>query len=98
MRCTRLLPLLSALLGTAAWAQTPPFEVELGYRFTDVQGDDRMYRTQVNERAGFLLRGVSLVDDYSGRTGAYDRLRLSVSDLGAGPAGAARLEVSRAGR
>jgi len=97
-RLRSLLELVPALLlSRQALPQALPIEVELGYRFADVSGNEDMYRSQVNERSGFLVRSLSLVDDYSGRSGAYDRLRLDASDLGAGPAGAARLDLSKGG-
>ena len=35
-----------------------PVDVELGYRFVDVTGNDQMYRTQINDRPGLLLRSL----------------------------------------
>ena len=39
-------------------AQSIPVEFELGYRFVDVTGNDDMYRTQINDRPGVLLRSL----------------------------------------
>jgi hypothetical protein len=95
-RLRSTLALVPALLFAGrALSQALPIDLELGYRFADVSGSDEMYRSQVNERSGFLVRTLSISDQFSGRTGAYDRLRLDVTDLGAGPAGAARLDVSK---
>ena len=67
-------------------AQTMPIDVEVGYRWTDVSGNENMYRTQINEDQGLLIRALTL---------ATADLRLDVSDLGVGPAGALRLETRR---
>ena len=69
-------------------AQTMPIDLEIGYRFTDVSGNENMYRTQINEDEGLLIRALTL---------ATADFRLDVSDLGVGPAGAVRLETRRDG-
>ena len=69
-------------------AQTIPIDVEVGFRWTDVSGNEDMYRTQINEDQGLLLRALTL---------ASPDFRLDVSDLGVGPAGALRLETRRDG-
>jgi hypothetical protein len=57
-----------------------------------------MYRSQINERAGFLLRSFTLATaDFDGKVSFTDKFRLDISDLGAGPAGSARLEMSKTG-
>ncbi len=79
-------------------AQTIPFDLEAGYRWFDVSGNEGMYRTQINERSGFIIRRLSLATgDFEGRTGLVDRFRLDISDLGVGPAGSLRLEADRNG-
>jgi hypothetical protein len=72
-----------------AAAQTIPVDVELGYRFVDVSGNDQEYRTQINDRPGVLLRSL----DYTapGSLGFLDTLQITGSDIGAGPAGQFRL-------
>ena len=47
-----------------------PVDVEVGYRWVDVTGNQPMYRTQVNDRQGFLLR--SLLYDSHGPLGGLD--------------------------
>lgn len=69
-------------------AQTIPIDLEIGYRFTDVSGNENVYRTQINEEEGLLIRALTL---------ATADFRLDVSDLGVGPAGALRLEMRRDG-
>lgn len=86
--------LLVALCLTAmnVFAQTMPIpmpiDIEIGYRWTDISGNENMYRTQINEDQGLLIRALTL---------ATSDLRLDVSELGAGPAGALRLEMRRDG-
>lgn len=77
------------LAATNLFAQTTiPVDVEIGYRWTDVSGSEAMYRTQINEDEGLLLRALTI---------ATQDFRLDVSDAGAGPAGALRLETRRDG-
>ena len=66
-----------------------PVDIQLGYRFVDVGGNDQEYRTQINDRPGVLLRSL----DYAapGSLGFLDTLQITGSDIGAGPAGQFRL-------
>ncbi len=73
------------LAAAAVSAQTVPVDVEIGYRWVDLTGNQQMYRTQVNDRQGFLLR--SLLYDSRGPLGGLDFFRIDASDVGAGPAG-----------
>ena len=94
--------LLAAAAGAALFAgaealsgQALPLDLEVGYRFVDVNGNEQMYRTQINDRQGFLLRSL----DYTSREplgGFLDFLHVDGSDIGAGPAGQLRLTASRA--
>jgi hypothetical protein len=86
--------LILLVTGTAAFAQTVPVELEVGYRFTDVEGNEDLYRTQINEDEGFLLRSLTMfTTDFNG--GMLDHFRLDVSDLGTSPAGSLRLEAGK---
>jgi hypothetical protein len=85
------LPIL--LLSFGAVAQTIPFEIEFGYRWTDIEGNEDLYRTQINERDGFLIRSFSLFT--TDATAAFDHLRINASDVGTGPASAIRLEAGK---
>jgi hypothetical protein len=91
------LPILA--IAFAAHAQTiPPFDLEIGYRWLDLKGDTGMYRTQINERSGLLIRTFTLgTSDFEGHTSLVDRFRVDVSDLGVGPAESLRMEASRSG-
>lgn len=84
---------LTALLSaTVLTAQAAP-DVEVGYRWLDVTGNSQLYRTQINDRQGLLLR--SLLYDSHGPLGGLDFFRVDASDLGAGPAGSFRLSGGR---
>ncbi len=84
------------LAAAPALAQNFPLDVELGYRFTNVAGNEEMYRSQINERSGFLLRSLTLgTNDFEGSVKVFDKFRLDVSDIGAGPAGSIRLDVGK---
>jgi len=71
----------------AAHAQPAPFELEAGYRWLDLKGNSDMYRSQINERNGFLIRNFTM----STQTGEFDRLRIDINDFGVGPAGSLRV-------
>ncbi|MEO8033528.1 MAG: hypothetical protein ABI837_03795, partial [Acidobacteriota bacterium] len=90
------LPILA--IAFAAQAQSVPFDLEVGYRWLDLKGSNAMYRTQINERGGLLIRSFTLgTSDFEGHTSLIDRFRIDVSDLGVGPAGSLRLEAARSG-
>jgi len=84
----RSLLLALCLTAMSVSAQTMPIDVEIGYRWTDISGNENVYRTQINEGEGLLIRALTL---------ATQDLRIDVSDLGVGPAGALRLESRRDG-
>jgi len=77
------------LASSALRAQAIPIDVELGYRFVDVSGNDQMYRTQINDRPGVLLRSLNYASQ--GPVGFLDTFHVDASDIGAGPAGQLRL-------
>lgn len=92
------LSLATLAFAFVANAQTVPLDVEAGVRFTSVSGNEDMYRTQVNERAGFLIRSLTYNSvDFGGATSLVDHFRIDVSDLGAGPAGSFRLDTGKTG-
>jgi hypothetical protein len=82
-----LLPLL--LIAATASAQTIPIpmDVEIGYRWLDLKGSEGMYRSQINERQGLLLRALTV---------STPDFRIDASDLGVGPAGSLRVDVGKA--
>lgn len=96
----RLLVALLAVGAVASARAADPavFDVELGYRFTDVSGNENMYRSQINEREGFLLRAFTLSTGGPAGAGLFDQLRVDASDLGVGPAGSFRLQAGLAGK
>jgi hypothetical protein len=81
-----LLALCLAALNLSA--QTMPIDLEIGYRWTDVSGNEAMYRTQINEDEGLLIRALTL---------SSPDFRLDLSDAGVGPASALRFEARRDG-
>jgi hypothetical protein len=91
--------LLGAVLFLApagASGQAIPLELELGYRFVDVEGNEDMYRSQINEREGLLLRSLTFSTGTVGGS-LLDFLRVDAADLGVGPAGRFRLEAGKSG-
>lgn len=89
-----------ALLAAAAavQAQTVPVDLEAGARWVTVSGSRDMYRSQINEDSGFLIRSLTFnTVDFAGHTSLMDYFRLDVSDMGAGPAGAIRVDTGKGG-
>jgi hypothetical protein len=84
-----------ALVGFAtpnAEAQSTHFDVELGYQWVDVDGNEDLYRTQINQSDGFVLKGFSLNHiDSSGDAKFADNFRIDAAGFGGNPAGRFRL-------
>jgi hypothetical protein len=102
MRIARLaaaaLVLAPALFAqTTATSESVPVEFELGYRFVNVSGNDDMYRTQINERPGVLLRSLTWASTKP-LDGVLDYFRIDASDVGAGPAGMLKLAAGQVDR
>lgn len=87
------LPLV-LLFAAGAFAQVTT-EIEVGYRFTSVDGNEDLYRTQIDEGEGFLIRSFTLFTPAS--TGLTDYLRVDGTDLGTGPSSALRVDTGREG-
>jgi hypothetical protein len=102
MRTLRSAFLTAALAATlasgVARAQAIPFDIEVGYRFLSVTGNEEMYRSQVNDREGFLIRSLHIATDekYAGFP-LVDKVRIDGADLGAGGAGFLRMEAGLSG-
>lgn len=93
--CRRFLALPLLLVGLTAAAQTLPSEVEIGYRWVDLNGNKLLYRTQINEQSGLLLRVFTLSGAQEGSF--IEQYRIDANDLGVGPAGIFRLQASKSG-
>ena len=102
MRTLRSAFLTAALALTlasgVARAQAIPLDLEVGYRFLSITGSEETYRSQINEREGFLVRSVHIATDekYEGFP-LTDRFRIDGADLGAGGAGFLRMEAGLTG-
>src|ERR1051326_5193165 len=91
------LPLLAAAAAALAQTPPPPIDVEVGYRHTNVDGNEDMYRTQINERSGFLLRAFTM-QTVGEPASIMDHFRIDANDLGTGPAGALRIDAGKSGK
>lgn len=90
----RILTFSLLLLGALSVSAQIPFDAEIGWRWTDIEGNEDVYRTQVNEQEGLILRAFRLTtNEFAG--GVADHVRIDASDLGAGPAGAFRVEAGK---
>jgi len=92
-----LLPLyMATALGASAQSKMP-FEIEAGYRFSNVGGNEDLFRTQINERDGFQIRSFSMftTDFGAATTAALDHFRIDASDLGAGPSSTLRIDAGK---
>lgn len=70
--------------------------IELGYRFTSVDGSDAVYNTFVNLQQGPRVLDQTLSMQSLGHTGLFDDLYLSSFGFGGDPNDAARLRVTKA--
>lgn len=99
-RSAFLVAALVSALGSSgvARAQAIPFDIEVGYRFLSITGSEESYRSQINEREGFLVRSIHIgTDGQSDGFRAIDHLRIDGADLGVGPAGSLRLDAGLTG-
>jgi hypothetical protein len=100
LRSAFLVAALASTLGSfgVARAQAIPFDIEVGYRFVSITGSEESYRSQINEREGFLVRSLHIgTDGQSDGFRAIDHLRIDGADLGVGPAGSLRLDAGLTG-
>ena len=94
-RIALLLPLM-LMVALPVAAETFPLDIELGYRWTSVDGNEQMYRSQINEDEGFLIRSFNFYGtDTSGEAKLVDTFRITASDLGTGPASMLRIDAGR---
>lgn len=85
---------LMVLVTPQAEAQSTHFDIELGYQWVDVGGDEDLYRTQINQQSGFVLRDFSLTHiNSTGDAKFADNLRIDASGFGGNPAGRFRLSA-----
>jgi len=83
---------LVVLISPQAQAQSTHLDIELGYQWVDVDGDEDLYRTQINQQTGFVLRGFSLNHiNSTGDAKIADNFRIDASGFGGNPAGRFRL-------
>lgn len=86
---------LAVLVCPLASAQSTSVDIEVGYQWVDVTGNEDMYRTQIDQDDGFVLRGLTInyVDPKS--NGFADNLRIDAAGFGGNPAGSFRLWMGK---
>lgn len=85
------IPLLFCALGAGAQNAV---DVEAGWRWSDIEGNEGLYRTQVNEKDGPVLRSLSFFSsDLPGSV--VDHFRIDATDLGSGPSRAFRIDAGK---
>jgi len=73
-------------------AQQTFADVEVGWQWVDVSGNQDMYRTQLNDDDGLVIRDLSLtLLNTDGSHHLFDRFRIDASGFGGSPAGHFRL-------
>lgn len=83
---------LGVLVSPEASAQSTHFDIEVGYQWVDVNGNEDVYRTQINQDDGFVLRDFSLnYTDPTGDATIVDDMRIDAAGFGGNPAGRFRL-------
>ena len=97
MRATWAAVFALVLASTLSAQSSIPMEFELGYRFVKVSGNDDMYRSQINDRPGVLLRSLNWAST-APLDGVLDYFRIDAADIGAGPAGALRMSAGQVDR
>ncbi|HQT95936.1 MAG TPA: hypothetical protein PK435_14995 [Thermoanaerobaculaceae bacterium] len=89
--------LVVASWGATARAQSTQFSLDLGQQWTDVSGNNDVYRSQINEGQGLLLRSFSLTTvDNSDGPKLFDHLRIDAAGIGADPQASFRLSAGLA--
>lgn len=95
MRTQRTVILLAAMalaVAGPAGAQEVFTDLEIGYQWVDVSGNEDMYRTQLNDDNGLVIGDFNLaLVDTDGSVGLFDRLTIDASGFGGSPAGLLRL-------
>lgn len=74
-------------------AQTLSLDLEAGFQWVDITGNEDMYKTQVNQDDGFVLRDFSLQYLDPESDGFIDRLRIDAAGFGGEPSGRFRMEA-----
>ena len=87
---------LAVIVSPLAEAQSTSIDLEAGYQWVSVTGNEDMYRTQINQDTGLVLRGFSLnfVDPTSSASIA-DNIRIDAAGFGGNPAGSFRLFMGK---
>jgi hypothetical protein len=85
------------LLAGGALAQDTRFSLDFGYQWLSIDGNEDLYRSQVNQDDGFVVRDFHLSNLRApGDVTGWDRLVIDAAGLGASPYGYLRAEMSRA--
>ena len=83
-----LLLALTLLGAVPSAARTTTYSLEAGYQFVDVDGNGDLYRTQVNQEDGLVLRNFNFtLFDPKAEGGMFDRLRIDAAGFGGNPNG-----------
>ena len=86
--------LVVASWGATARAQSTQFSLDLGHQWADVNGNNDVYRSQINEGEGLLLRSFSLTTvDNSDGPKFFDHLRIDAAGIGVDPQASFRLSA-----
>lgn len=79
------------------WAQDTDWGFSAGQQEVDVKGNEQVYRTQIDENSGFLLRDFYYnVSDTEGKIDWFDHFRVDASGFGGAPHGRLKLSMKDA--
>jgi hypothetical protein len=77
---------LAVIVSPLAEAQSTSIDFEAGYQWVSVSGNEDMYRTQINQEEGVVLRGFSLnFVDPSSEASIADNIRIDAAGFGGNP-------------
>lgn len=103
MKIQRIVLVVLVLAGVGvtaptAVAQTSYVDIEAGYQWLEITGNEDMYRTQINQDEGFVLNDLTIdLVDTEGEISAFDHFRIDAAGFGGSPAGRFRMTADLPG-
>ena len=86
---------LAVLVSPLAEAQSTLIDLEVGYQWVSVTGNEDMYRTLINQDDGVVLRDFSLNFTDPDGASVADNIRIDAAGFGANPTGSLRFNMGK---